>query len=548
MNPAKQQKTNGSVSRFKNLFVKKTDSNSAKEINIFETIFQATLNAYIIYHKETLEIIDSNKQLNILFELPADDNLKGLYMSQFMMRYLAGDSPNLDILMNSTSDNWTGEATFLTYSKKTFYGLVKTNILADTLNVCDYRVLSIKDISDLKDAKNDVQKAKLRVEEAASSKARFLSSMSHELRTPLNGIIGTSNLMLSEPDLQEDIKNHIGVIRYSSEHMLGIINDILDFSKIDAQKMEIKEKPFDLITCLNNVAASFAQQYKSQNIDFVMNLPTIEELQNKNVLSDQMKLSQVITNLLSNSLKFTIVGSVELKVEVKESTDAGISVYFEVKDTGIGIAKEKQDEVFLAFSQIHSDELKRKYGGTGLGLNISQQMVAMLGGTLEVDSDLGKGSKFYFTLQLKTAVQPVAKDPGDMSLTESVKDVRGIRVLIVEDNEINASVLRKFLRKWQMQIKEAITGVHALELMRHHKFDLILMDLEMPEMNGYQTLKVIRDKKIDVPVIAFTATLLEDMESLVTEAGFTDYMLKPFRPAELKKKIEMYCERKVDYI
>ena len=544
MNSEKQQKTNGSFFPFKKLF-KRTNSRSAKEINFFETIFQATPDAHIIYNKETLEVVDTNKRVTSLFQLPPDNELKGLYMSQVMMRYLSGESPNLDILMNNISDKWTGEATFLTHSKKIFHGLVNTNILTDTLNECEYQVLSIRDITDLKEAKNDVHKSKLRVEEAASSKARFLSSMSHELRTPLNGIIGTSNLILSESDLEENIKNHIGVIRYSSEHMLGIINDILDFSKIDAQKMEIKEKPFDLINCLNNVTASFTQQYKSQNIDMVINLP-VEDLQNINVLTDQMKLSQVINNLLSNSLKFTIAGTVELNVEVKESFDAGLNIYFEVKDTGIGIAKEKQDEVFMAFSQIHSDELKRKYGGTGLGLNISQQMVAMLGGTLAVESELGKGSRFYFTLKLKTAVQPVV-DNTKTSLSEVTKDIRGIRVLIVEDNEINASILRNFLRKWQIQVKEAITGIHALELIKYHKFDLILMDLEMPEMNGYQTLKIIREKNIEIPVIAFTATLLENMESLVTEAGFTDYMLKPFRPSDLKKKIATYCERKIDY-
>ena len=526
-------------------FFKRTGSNAAKQINFFETIFQATQDAYIIYNRETLEIADTNKRITSLFQLPADNDLKGLYMSQFMMRYLSGESPNLDILMNNISDKWTGEATFLTHSKKIFHGLVNTNILTDTLNECEYQVLSIRDITNLNEAKNDVHKSKLRVEEAASSKARFLSSMSHELRTPLNGIIGTSNLILSEPDVEENIKNHIGVIRYSSEHMLGIINDILDFSKIDAQKMEIKEKPFDLINCLNNVTASFTQQYKSQNIDMVINLP-VGDLLNINVLTDQMKLSQVINNLLSNSLKFTIAGTVELNVEVKGSFDAGINIYFEVKDTGIGIAKEKQDDVFMAFSQIHSDELKRKYGGTGLGLNISQQMVAMLGGTLAVESELGKGSRFYFTLKLKTAARPVVDNTKTL-LSEATKDIRGIRVLIVEDNEINASILRNFLRKWQIQVKEAITGIHALELIKYHKFDLILMDLEMPEMNGYQTLKIIREKNIEIPVIAFTATLLENMESLVTEAGFTDYMLKPFRPSELKKKIATYCERKIDY-
>ena len=546
MNSEKEKKTNGFLSRLQRIFVKTNEATPVKEINFFEVLFQSTLNAYIIYNKETLEVIDINKKLRALFELPPDNNLKGLYMSQVMMRHLASDNPNLDILMNNISDSWTGEAKFITHSKNTFYGLVNTNILVDAPDECEYQVLSIKDITELKDAKDEVVKSKISAEQAASSKARFLSSMSHELRTPLNGIIGSSNLMLSETDLDEDIKNNIDVIRYSSEHMLGIINDILDFSKIDAQKMEVKEQAFSLINCMNNVTSSFTQQYKSQNIDLIINLP-VQDLQNVYILSDQMKLSQVINNLLSNSFKFTIAGSVELIVKIKELSDTNIILYFEVKDTGIGIAKEKQKEVFQAFSQIHSDELKRKYGGTGLGLNISQQLVNILGGKLEVSSEPGVGSHFYFTLDLKIAAPPVIKNVAVIPLPELAKDIRGVRVLIVEDNEINANILKGFLRKWQMQVKEAITGVHALELIKYHKFDLILMDLEMPEMNGYTTLKIIREKGLEVPVIAFTATLLENMESLVTEAGFTDYILKPFRPSDLKKKIETYCQRKIDY-
>ncbi len=538
---------NGLFAKVQQLLLTRKAKASAKQCAFFELLFQTTSDACIIYHKETLEIIETNKKVTSLFELPPDKELKSLYISQVMMRYLAADSPNLERLMNNISDAWTGEAGFITHTKKAFYGWVNTNTLSDTPNGYEYHVLTIKDITEIKEAKNEVNNARAKVEDAISSKARFLSSMSHELRTPLNGIIGTSNLVLSNPNLKEDLKKHIDVIRYSSEHMLNIINDILDFSKIDAQKMEVKEKAFNLINCLNNVISSFDLQFKSHGIDLITNFP-LEKLQNIYLLGDQIKLSQVLKNLLSNSLKFTIDGSVGLNVEIKESSDKNIVLYFEVKDTGIGIAKEKHEEIFQAFSQIHSEELKRKYEGTGLGLTISRQFVNMLGGALEVDSELQKGARFYFTLQFKVTTPPVIqKITNEIFLEPGKKDIRGIRVLIVEDNEINANILRSFLRKWQMQVKVAITGVHALELAKYHKFDLILMDLEMPEMNGYVTLKKIREKNITTPVIAFTATLLENMDSLVTEAGFTDYVLKPFHPADLKKKIESYCTRKIDY-
>ena len=483
----------------------------------------------------------------VLLELPPEKDLKGINMTQVMMRYLAGDSPNLDLLMNQVSERWTGEAIFVTNNKKRFHGLVNTNILPEEMNECEYQVLCISDATALKQAKDDVTNSLSKLDNATKSKARFLSSMSHELRTPLNGIIGTSNVILADPDLSESLKGHLNVIRYSSEHMLGIVNDLLDFSKMDAKKMELKEEAFNLVKCFRNISSSFSLQSQTQGLDLVTSFPEIE-LDSIEIVSDQTKLSQVLKNLLSNALKFTPGGKVEFKVKIKESKDTRIELYFEIRDTGIGIAKDKQQEIFNAFSQVHSEDLKRKYEGTGLGLTISRQLVNMMGGSLKVESELGKGSCFYFTLSFKMAPKQIVNLIISEPSVAIKKDIRAVRVLVVEDNEINGSILKSFLLKWQLQVKEAITGIHALELIKYHKFDLILMDLEMPEMNGYTTLKKIRETNKTVPVIAFTATLLDDMDSLITGAGFTDYMLKPFKPAVLKNKIEMYCERKVDYV
>ncbi len=197
---------------------------------------------------------------------------------------------------------------------------------------------------------------------------------------------------------------------------------------------------------------------------------------------------------------------------------------------------------------MYNDDLKRRYQGTGLGLTISSQIIKMMGGTLEVESEENLGSHFFFKIPFKLVKSNESEQQNEGVTVQVKKDIRGVRALIVEDNEINASILRSFLTRWEMPVKEAITGVHALELIKYHKFDVILMDLEMPEMNGYTALKKIREQNIKTPVIAFTATLLEDMDSLITEAGFTDYILKPFKPADLKRKLEKYCERKVDYV
>lgn len=545
MNKEKLNKK-GLLHLFRQFFRGNKKSSFEKKPPFFELFFQHTLNAYFIYSRQTLEIIAINKNAASLLELPPEKDITGLYMTQVMMRYLAGDSPNLDSLMNNVSERWTGEAIFITNNKKRFYGLVNTNILPPDASENDYQVLSITDITRIKEADEEVKKAVIKVEKATGSKARFLSSMSHELRTPLNGIIGASNVILADMNLQEDVKTHVNMIRYSSEHMLGIVNDILDFSKIDAQKMELKEQPFNLLRCLNNITSSFSLQFKNQEIALITNFPE-EDLKNVEIISDQTKLSQVIKNLLSNALKFTHHGSVSLVVKTKELSDTSTTLYFEVKDTGIGIAEEKQEEIFQAFSQLHNDDLKRQYEGTGLGLAISRKLIKMMGGSLEVTSKLQQGSSFFFMLRFRIPEKPTSVKIPVNTFSETKKDIRGVRVLVVEDNKINAGILKTFLDKWQMPVKEAITGIHALELIKYHKFDLILMDLEMPEMNGYTTLKKIRENNNPTPVIAFTATLLDNMDSLITEAGFTDYVLKPFKPSELKKKIEMYCERKVDY-
>lgn len=530
--------------KWQRFFFRKT-KNPLKDA-FFESIFQSASDAYFIFSKQTQEIIETNQIVDSLFELPPDKSLKGLYISQVMMRFLTGESPNLDILMNNVTDTWVGEAEFKTHNKNKFYALVNTNILSSVGGENDFQVLSIKDISESKKNWNEVVNSKIKVEKATNSKTRFLSGMSHELRTPLNGIIGTSSLILSDSNVPEEVKKHINVIRYSSEHMLHIINDILDFSKLDANRMELKESPFSILNCLKNIVSSFSNQYKTNSVDFITNFPGYD-LESVKIISDEIKLSSVINNLLSNSLKFTHSGSVEFNVKISETSESQMSLYFEIKDTGIGIAKDKQEEIFQAFSQVHSEDLKRRYGGSGLGLTISRKLVNILGGKLELESELNQGTRFYFTLPFKLAPQLSSKIKNNTPLNESVKDIRGVRVLIVEDNEINANIIKSFLTKWEMRIKVAITGLHAIELMKFHKFDLVLMDLEMPEMNGYATLKKMREMKIDTPVFAFTATLLDNMDSLISEAGFTDYVLKPFRPSDLKKKIEMYCERKVDY-
>jgi signal transduction histidine kinase len=510
------------------------------ENSYFEALFQSHLDAYIIYNKESKIITDCNRRVKQMFELPEGVCFNELFISQVMMRHLDEGSPNTEILMNDIPDEWFGEASFLTHTRYPFFAHIKTTALnkGDT----PYQIISIRDITEIKQAEAQLRKSKAEVDEASKAKARFLSSISHELRTPLNGILGTANLILADKTLQEGIKKHLCVLRFSSEHMLGIINDILDFSKIDAGKQELNKHDFNLKECLDNIAASFYSQFENKKLQLKT---TFHPRLDKAVISsDKIKLNQVITNLISNALKFTHSGCVNLSADITAADDELLTVLFAVEDTGIGIPKDKQEAMFDPFIQVHGADLQRTYGGTGLGLTISDKLVQAFGGKIQVESEPGKGTRFYFTIKFPLAVNnSVALQ--DFTVAEKPVDIRGVRILVVEDNEINASILKGFLDKWGIRVMEATHGIQALELLKYQKFDLILLDLEMPEMDGYTTVKKIREQNITTPVMAFTATLLENMEAIIQDAGFDDYILKPYRPAELKKKIELYAPHRV---
>lgn len=538
-------KDKSSPSFLKRFFFNKSNQSITVDAAYHEALIKLYEDAYLIINQGNNEIIDFNDKMINMFMLPAELQLKKLELTRLMMRYLAEDSPNKDLMMNNIPDFWHGEAGFITHSKERFSAYIKSNVFFKDDIKC--QIISIRNITEKKIAEEELKIYKANVENAAKAKARFLSSMSHELRTPLNGIIGTSNLVLTEPNLPENIKQHVNVLRYSSEHMLGIINDILDFSKIDAGKLELKKQSFNLKECLDNTVQTFYVQFKNKGIDFIFSAD--DNLKDINIVSDEVKLSQIINNLLSNALKFTTEGNITLNVKIKNVDVFTSTVLFEVKDTGIGIPKEKQSEIFQGFAQVHAEESSRRFGGTGLGLTISERLVTKFGGKLEVESSLGEGSLFYFSIPFENAREKEMDVTNEKTLgVENFADTKGLRVLVVEDNEINASILISFLRKWGILIKEAENGVHALELIKYHKFDLILMDLEMPEMDGYTAIKKIRETDTLTPVLAFTATLLENMESLVSENGFNDYVLKPYRPAELKKKILQYApHRKIEY-
>ena len=384
--------------------------------------------------------------------------------------------------------------------------------------------------------KLELSDAKQKAESAMLAKSRFLSNISHEMRTPLNGIVGTVNLMLQEPSLPDQQQN-LEVLKYSSEHMLSVVNDVLDFSKIEAGKMELLNEAFNMKTLLDKVHTVFKNQFDDKKVAFEFK---VDSALDKYFKGDETRLRQVLTNLIGNALKFTEKGKVECMAELISSDSQTADIYFSVQDTGIGMSKEKQQIIFEAFNQGESSTTRR-FGGTGLGLTISKKIVSMLGGDLRVESEPGEGSHFFFKIQM-----PISQESRSFvneKKVSSLNSLKGTRVLVAEDSPVNMTITRKFLERWDVGIHEATNGQEAVQLFETNEYDLVLIDLDMPVMDGYEALTAIRKLNQNIPAIAFTAAVLPNMKEHLTDKGFNDFLQKPFRPEDLHRKISLYCAK-----
>ena len=388
----------------------------------------------------------------------------------------------------------------------------------------------LKENANLRKAEMELLKAKKKAEVAANTKSRFLSNMSHELRTPLNGIIGVSNL-LSQESYMPHQKQSLDILRYSSEHMMTLINDILDYHKIEAGKLELEMRPVNIMKFMNRIINQFSGQIQLKGLQF--NTAIDIHLDNE-MFTDDTRLNQILNNLLSNAIKFTETGSISLTAKQLHSTSERATVQFVVKDTGIGIPELKHREIFRSFTQADIDTT-RKYGGTGLGLTISKRLINMFNSELMLKSQEGKGSEFFFTVVLRINQENKLYIEEDHS--RQLASLEGIRILIAEDNKVNMSIAKRFMNKWGIVVEEAVNGKEAVERFRNGSYDLMLIDLEMPEMDGPSALKEIRRFNKSVPAMAFTAAVYDNMENDLLKKGFVDYIRKPFRPEVLHNKI-----------
>jgi PAS domain S-box-containing protein len=382
-------------------------------------------------------------------------------------------------------------------------------------------------------------KAKEAAEEAAATKARFLSVMSHEIRTPMNGVIGFTNLLLKNP--REDQREALNVLKFSAQNLMVIINDVLDLNKIDAGKVKFEHISFDLNGLLQNICHSHDQDANEKNLK--LNVQFDPDLQHW-FYGDPVRIGQVINNLVSNAIKFTPAGKINISTALVANHDKTMHIGFAVSDTGIGIPEDKQEYIFEMFNQAE-DETTRMYGGTGLGLTITKRLLQLMGSDIQLRSTPGEGSIFYFDLELEKSAAPVA-DGGKKAMFNKLNTLQGLKILITDDNPVNVLVVKRFLQQWQAEYDIAENGQIALDKVKASDYDLVLMDLKMPVMDGYEATKAIRkldgEKYKYLPIIALTASALADTRDEMVESGMNDYVCKPFNPDELFERIKQYTQ------
>jgi signal transduction histidine kinase/CheY-like chemotaxis protein/ligand-binding sensor domain-containing protein len=391
----------------------------------------------------------------------------------------------------------------------------------------------------LLEREQDLLKAKEEAEKSSHAKAEFLSIMSHEIRTPMNAVVNLTNYLLEDEPEERQVEN-LNILKFSANNLLAIINDVLDFNKIESGKVEFEAIEFDLLSLLDSIHYGMSANAHKKNIDFFLD-GTINLSQT--LIGDPNRLTQILNNLISNAIKFTEKGQVKMTLSVEEETSERIVLRFDIRDTGIGISAEEKKYIFNMFTQAASDTT-RKYGGTGLGLAITKRLLQLQDSDIELESEVGKGSAFSFVLDFGKGVSLSKERIMGAPKERLGKELKGARVLVVEDNTVNVLVVQKFLEKWGVDFTHAGDGVEAVEKVNTQHFDLILMDIHMPNMDGYAATEIIRAKKDGhydyIPIIALTASALMDNKDRIYQAGMNDIVVKPFKPTELYNVLAKY--------
>ena len=397
------------------------------------------------------------------------------------------------------------------------------------------------DITDRKLLEEQLRTSKQEAEDARAAEQQFLARMSHEIRTPLNAILGMTHLLYDTPTTEEQ-ENYLSVLKRSADILLGLVSDVLDFNKIQKGEMAVDRQELNVPNLLNDLQHSFDWQLTGKPVELHLDL---DQRIHPALLGDELMMNQVFMNLLGNAVKFTDRGSITLGAMLKNDTQTQQSIRFYVQDTGVGIPSDELELIFQHFKQARTTQ-RATYGGTGLGLTIARQLVALQGGKLEVDSAQGKGTTFYFTLQFPKAAKPAAADLPSTPVASPPSLPVSMQVLIVEDNVMNQTYVTTLMRKWGYDYHLATHGQQAIRLADQTAFDLILMDLYMPDMDGYEATQRLRQSKgpnQHTPIIALTASATPSVKERVFAAGMNHFLTKPFRPPILREAMMRFGQQ-----
>jgi CheY-like chemotaxis protein/two-component sensor histidine kinase len=382
----------------------------------------------------------------------------------------------------------------------------------------------------------DLNESRRKIKEASSLKEQFLANMSHEIRTPMNAIIGFTNI-LKRTNLEAEQRSYVQNIHSAGENLLALINDILDLSKIEAGMIQLEETNFSLRSLIGSIAAMLDEKIKEKKLYLTTE---IKEAVPDIVTGDAARLTQILVNLLGNAIKFTEVGGVKLIVDVLHVDKDKVNLKFNIIDTGIGIAKEKQEAIFERFQQAEA-ETSRRFGGTGLGLSIVKELVELQGGSLSLESKPGKGSEFIMQIEYKLPDEEKMLSEALAAAEINTVSLNEVKVLIAEDNPMNQQLIKHLMKNWVIDHTIVNNGAEAVEALKNENFSIVLMDIQMPEMDGYTATAVIRNElKLQIPIIAMTAHAMMGEKEKCLQLGMNDYISKPLKETILYNIIAQY--------